>query len=71
MVEPEHRIEGTMVKKGTQVKVDEPSHYHLAIHSVADASMARNQVGEILDLYRSFEPGSKESPEGPNGAGKQ
>lgn len=33
--------------------------------------MTRDQVGEILDLYRSFESGSKETPEGPHSAGKQ
>lgn len=34
--------------KALSVKIDEGSHYQLAVHTVAHSSMSRNRITEIL-----------------------
>ena len=46
------------------VDVDEHAHHDVAIQTIRNSSMSRNEVTEILDLESSLETGCEESSEG-------
>jgi hypothetical protein len=54
------------------VKVDESSHYQLAIHAITYSTMPRNNISEILNMQSNtlifidlFSPEPKKPPNGP------
>jgi hypothetical protein len=53
------------------VEVDKCTHDKLAVHAVADTSVPRNGVPEVLDLDRPLDARGKEPSEGADGAGEE
>jgi len=53
------------------VDIGEGGHQELAVESVHDAPVARDDVAKVLDLERSFESRCKEAAEGSDDGGEK